>query len=156
MPSQEAPDTDVLSAPLIIEFPFKRTLGSVLSAFFTGLREQTLMGVRMADGRIMCPPVEYDPVTSESLTELVPVGQSGVVTTWSWVSSPSPKHPVGRPFAWALIQLDGADTAMVHTVDTGSAGESGMSTGMRVIPQWADETVGQIQDIRCFTPLEAS
>jgi hypothetical protein len=45
---------------------------------------------------------------------------------------------------------------MVHAVDAGSAGEAGMSTGMRVTPNWADETVGQIQDIRCFTPEEAS
>ena len=79
------------------------------------------------------------------------VGPGGVVKSWAWVHTPRAQHPLDRPFAFALIQLDGADTSLVHAVDTGSAGESGMSTGMRVAPKWAEETVGRIQDIQCFT-----
>ena len=154
MPSQETHDTDVLSAPLIIEFPFKRTLGPVLSAFFTGLLEQTLVGVRMADGRVMCPPVEYDPATSESLTEVVPVGSSGVVTTWSWVGTPQRDQPLDRPFAWALITLDGADTGMLHAVDAGSP--DAKSTGKRERVESADERSGLITDIACFFTEEAA
>ena len=45
------------------------------------------------------------------------VGPEGVVTSWTWVDEPNPNHPLDRPFAFALIQLDGADTAMVHVVD---------------------------------------
>jgi uncharacterized OB-fold protein len=71
-----------------------------------------------------------------------------VVTTWAWVARPSPKHPLDRPFAWALIQLDGADSALLHAVDAGH--ESAMSTGMRVRPRWRRETVGEIRDIECF------
>ena len=154
MPSQETHDTDVLSAPLIIEFPFKRTLGPVLSAFFTGLREQTPVGVRMADGRVMCPPVEYDPITSEALTELVPLGETGVVTTWSGVGTSQGDQPLDRPFAWALITLDGADTGMLHAVDAGSP--DAMATGMRVRIRWAEERSGLITDIACFVPEEAA
>ena len=76
--------------------------------------------------------------------------------SWAWVHTPRTQHPLDRPFAFALIQLDGADTCMVHAVDTGSPGEAGMSTGMRVTPTWAEETIGQIQDIHCFTPEDAS
>ncbi len=146
--------TEVLSAPLVIEFPFKRTLGPVLSAFFTGLREQIVLGVRMVDGNVMCPPVEYDPVTSEALTELVPVGQAGRVTTWSWVATPQDDQPLDHPFAWALIELDGADTGMLHAVDAGSP--DAMATGMRVRIQWAEERSGLITDIACFVPEEAA
>jgi uncharacterized OB-fold protein len=96
------------------------------------------------------PPTEYDPVTSESLENFVEVGQSGVVTTWAWVPEPRAKHPLDRPFAWALIKLDGADTAMLHAVDVGE--ESLMSTGMRVKARWRDETVGHIRDLACFEP----
>jgi uncharacterized OB-fold protein len=60
---------------------------------------------------------------------------------------------LARPFAFALIELDGADTALMHIVDSGD--EAAMATGMRVIPRWADETVGRIQDIAAFVP-EAS
>ena len=87
---------------------------------------------------------------SDTLDEFVEVGQSGVVTTWAWVSAPRETHPFDHPFAWALIRLDGSDTAMLHAVDAGS--EDRMSTGMRVSVKWRDERVGEIQDIACFVP----
>jgi uncharacterized protein len=98
----------------------------------------------------MVPPAEYDPDTGEGLSEFVEVGQAGVVTTWSWVTEPRPKHLLDHPFGWALIKLDGADTAMLHMVDAGD--ESKMATGMRVKVKWRDERVGEIQDIACFVP----
>jgi uncharacterized OB-fold protein len=143
-------DSEVLSAPLVVEYPFTRTVGPVQSAFFTGLREGVVVGVRMADGRVMCPPVEYDPVTSESLSELVEVGDAGEVTTWAWVERPIEGNPLDQPFAWALVRLDGADTAMLHAVDAGDIGA--MATGMRVTIRWADEREGAITDIACFEP----
>lgn len=144
---------EVLSAELVVEYPFTRTVGPVQSAFFTGLREGVLVGVRMGDGRVMCPPVEYDPQTSEPLTELVEVGDAGTVSTWAWVEAPRTSQPLDRPFAWALIQLDGADTGMLHAVDAGSA--DAMRTGMRVKVRWADEREGAITDITCFEPEDA-
>jgi uncharacterized OB-fold protein len=147
-------DTEVLSAPLLVEYPFTRTVGPIQSAFFTALREQSVLGVRADDGSVVCPPVEYDSVTSASLTELVEVGSAGVVTTWAWINDPRPDQPLDHPFAWALVQLDGADTAMLHAVDAGD--ESSMSTGMRVSIRWADERVGSITDIACFEPEAAA
>jgi uncharacterized protein len=55
-----------------------------------------------------------------------------------------------RPFAWALVQLDGADTAMLHAVDAGD--ETAMSTGMRVRVRWSEQREGHIKDISCFEP----
>ncbi len=143
---------EVLSAPLVVEYPFRRTLGPVQSAFFTGLREGMVLGVRGSDGRVHCPPVEYDPVTSEELTDLVEIGTSGTVTTWSWEPSPRPQQLLDRPFGWALIRLDGADTAMLHVVDAGSADR--MATGMRVRIRWAEDRPGGMADIACFEPEE--
>jgi uncharacterized OB-fold protein len=126
-------------------------LGSVLSRFFTGLRDRRLEGVRTKQGKVLFPPAEYDPLTGESTMEdFVEVGPAGVVTSWAWVNEPRSRHPLARPFAFALIQLDGADSAMLHAVDAGDA--SRMSTGMRVTVQWAEETTGRILDIACFVP----
>jgi uncharacterized OB-fold protein len=143
-------DSELLSAPLVIEYPFKRTTGPVIGAFLTGLREGILVGSKASDGRVLVPPMEYDPVTSEPLTEIVEVGPAGVVTTWAWVREPMPKHPLDHPFAWALIQPDGADSPMLHAVDAGSV--DAMSTGMRVTPRWRAEREGHINDIECFVP----
>jgi hypothetical protein len=76
------------------------------------------------------------------------------VVSWSWLPSPLAGQPLDRPFGWALIRLDGADTALLHAVDAGSA--AAMRTGMRVRPRWADERVGSIRDIACFEPGEAA
>ncbi|HEX6418230.1 MAG TPA: OB-fold domain-containing protein [Acidimicrobiales bacterium] len=144
------PEAEVLSAPLVLEYPFTRTVGPVQSAFLTGLREGVVLGVRTADGRVMCPPVEYDPVTSEELTELVELGETGTVTTWSWEPAPRPNQPLDRPFAWALVRLDGADTAMLHALDAGEP--AAVATGMRVRIRGRGERRGALDDIACFEP----
>jgi uncharacterized protein len=142
-----------LSAPLEISFDYTRSLGPVLSQFMTGLAQRTILGSRSADGRVYAPPAEYDPVTFSPPADLVPVGPAGTVLTWSWQPEPREGQPLGRPFAWALIRLDGADTAMLHAVDAGSASQ--MSTGMRVQPRWAANPAGHITDIECFEPAGA-
>jgi hypothetical protein len=145
------PGAEILSAPLVLEYPFRRTVGPVQSAFLTGLREGLVLGVRAADGRVLCPPVEYDPVTSDELTELVELGDTGTVTTWSWEPRPRPNQPLDRPFAWALVRLDGADTGLLHALDAGRP--EAVSTGMPVRIRWADEREGAITDIACFEPM---
>jgi uncharacterized protein len=142
-----------LSAPLEISFDYTRSLGPVLSQFMTGLAQRTILGSRSPDGRVYAPPAEYDPVTFSPPADLVPVGPAGTVLTWSWQPEPREGQPLSRPFAWALIRLDGADTAMLHAVDAGSASQ--MSTGMRVQPRWADNPAGHITDIECFEPAGA-
>jgi uncharacterized OB-fold protein len=142
---------ELLSAPHVMEYAYKRSLGPVLSRFFTSLRDHKLEGIKTKKGRVLVPPAEYDPDSGESTSEdWVEVGPGGVVTSWTWLDNPRPKSHLQKPFAWALIRLDGADTAMLHAVDAGS--EEAMSTGMRVSVKWADETIGCIQDIACFVP----
>ena len=143
-------EAEILSAPMVVEYPFSRTVGPVQSAFLTGLREGLVLGVRTGDGRVLCPPVEYDPVTSEELGELVELGDTGTVTTWSWEPSPRPNQPLDRPFAWALVRMDGADTGLLHVLDAGSPDR--VSTGMEVRVRWADQREGAITDIACFEP----
>jgi uncharacterized OB-fold protein len=154
MSDAAAAQGEPLSAPHFLECEYKRSLGPVLGQFFTGLRDHRIQGVRTRQGKVLVPPAEYDPITGESTTgDFVEVGPGGVVTSWAWVSEPRSKHPLAKPFAFALIQLDGADTAMLHAVDAGDT--SKMSTGMRVTASWAEETVGRIRDIACFVPEEA-
>jgi len=145
---------DALSAAHVLEYTYTRSIGPVVGKFFGGLEERKLFGIRTRAGKVLVPPTEYDPDTGDELNEFVEVGQAGVVTTWAWVNEPRPKHPLQKPFAWALIKLDGADTAMLHAVDAGD--ESKMSTGMRVHLRWRDETAGELGDILCFEPETAS
>ena len=139
-----------LTALHVLEYPYTRSVGPVLGRFFAGLRERRIEGIRSRSGRVLVPPQEYDPETGEGLDEWVSVGDAGVVVTWAWVFEPRQHHPLDRPFAFALVRLDGADSAMLHAVD--AVDESRMVTGMRVRARWRDETRGDIHDIVCFEP----
>ncbi|MFF5973571.1 Zn-ribbon domain-containing OB-fold protein [Streptomyces sp. NPDC012769] len=145
---------ETLRAPLVVEFPFTRSLGPVQSAFLTGLRERTLLGVRTEAGRVLVPPVEYDPESAAELRDLVEVDATGTVTTWAWNPEPRPGQPLATPFAWVLVRLDGADTALLHALD--APGPDAVRTGMRVRVRWAPERHGAITDIACFEPYDGA
>jgi uncharacterized OB-fold protein len=144
------PIEPALTAPHKLSYTYKRSLGPLLSRFFTALRDRQILGARRKDGSVLVPPKEYDPETAEALAELVPVGETGVVKSWAWVAAPRKQQPLQHPFAYALIQLDGASTPLVHVVDAGSPEQ--MATGMRVRARWADARVGAITDIAAFVP----
>lgn len=144
--------TELRTSETKLEFPYSRTTGPVVGAFLAGLREARILGIRGADGRVLVPPPEYDPETGESLgTELVEVGPEATVEAWAWVGTPLPKHPLDRPFAFALVRPDGADSAMVHAVDAGDA--ASMTTGMRVRPRFRTEPKGLVTDLEAWEPL---
>ncbi|MEV6236123.1 OB-fold domain-containing protein [Lentzea sp. NPDC051838] len=145
--------TRPLSAPLDVGFDYTRSTGPTLGRFLSDLRRRKVTGIRGSDGRVHVPPLEYDPVTATRLTDFVDVASTGVVRGWSWIPEPLEGQPLDRPFAWALIQLDGADTTMLHAVDAGTA--DAMSTGARVRVRWRDERVGAITDIECFELSDA-
>lgn len=147
-PVQIDPHQRPLSAPLRLSFDYTRSVGPLLGQFFTALRERRILGVRGSDGRVLVPPAEFDPVTYERLTEIVPVAGVGTVLSWTWQPAPLEGQPLDRPFAWALVKLDGADTPMLHAVDAGSP--DAISTGSRVHAHWVDEPVGAITDIAYF------
>lgn len=137
-----------------MHFDYTRSVGPTIGKFLTGLREQRVVGVRAKDGRIMVPPAEYDPVTYEPLSDFVDVADTGTVESWSWVHDPLPGQPFDRPFAYALIKLDGADTSLLHAVDVETPEQ--ISTGMRVAARWTEEPTGSIHDIAAFIPGEKS
>jgi uncharacterized protein len=141
-----------LRAPLEIEFDYTRSLGPVLTRFMTALAGRRILGARGADGRVHAPPFEYDPVSAEPPGDLIEVGPEGTVVSWSWMPRPLAGQPMTGPFAWALIRLDGADTAMLHAVDAGSP--AAMRTGLRVRARWSATRTGSIRDIACFEPTD--
>ncbi len=143
-----------MRAPYVLEYGYRRSTGPVIGQFLTALRDGRLVGGKTARGRVIVPPTEYDPETGDAVDELVPVGDAGVVTTWTWVAEPAPGQPLARPFAWALVKLDGADTAMLHAVDAGEP--SRMKTGMRVRARFRAERSGTILDLEAFLPEQAS
>lgn len=148
------PQAEVLSQTFELGFTYTRSTGPVVGHFLTGLRDRKIFGNRASDGRVIVPPMEYDPVTAQALDEFVEVGQEGEIVSWCWVRQPRAAHPLEKPFAWAMIRLDGADVPMIHCIRAGT--EEELATGARVRAVWADETRGFITDIAYFEQVQES
>lgn len=142
-----------LQAPVTVAFDYTRSTGPVIGRFLTGLRDGVVVGGRTSDGEVVVPPPEYDPVTHAALTDFVEVSPVGTVVSWTWVPEPVKAQPFDRPFAFALVRLDGATRPFLHALDVASPEE--VSTGMRVRIRWAAERIGAITDIEAFEPLPA-
>jgi uncharacterized protein len=139
------------TAPLTLAYPYARTVGPTYARFLTGLAEGRLAGTVGDDGRVYVPPAEFDHHTGTALTNWREVASEGTVVSWTWEPAPTPDLPLGHPFAWVLVRLDGADTAMLHACDAGEP--STMSVGMRVRARFevgADPAIGALA---CFEPV---
>jgi uncharacterized protein len=139
-----------LRAGHVLDFTYRRGVGGATERFLAGLARGELWGSRAADGRVIVPPVDHEPDTGTATGEFVRVADSGVVRSWTWVATPLLEHRLDRPFAFALIQLGGADTSLFHVVEVD--GPAGMATGMRVRADWHEARTGSIADIRTFLP----
>ncbi|MDA2807645.1 Zn-ribbon domain-containing OB-fold protein [Nocardiopsis suaedae] len=144
-----------------VAFPggYTRSTGPVIGRFLTELRDGRLVGVRAASGRVLFPPTEYDPRDGSPVTGDFPeVGPAGTVQARCWVADPRPAHPFDRPFAWATVLLDGADTALLHALDMGEGAGTdpprSLRAGLRVRPRLRPEAerTGAITDIACLRP----
>ena len=62
-------------------------------------------------------------------------------------------HPAAAPFAFVLVKLDGADTALPHIV---TEGLDRLRVGSRVEAVWKPdgERIGSIRDIAGFRPID--
>ena len=135
-----SPDAAPFVSQFVLQYTYKRSLGPIFSQFFTALKEGRILGALVGSGAVLVPPAEYDPATGADVSEMVEVGPEGTVTSWT----------VNGEQGWALIQLDGATTALLHRADPRH-----LRTGARVRPRWAAERSGQMSDILCFEAVDS-
>src|SRR5512146_1187593 len=146
---------DERSVPMFQEstlaFPYKHSTGQTIGRFLAGLKEQrTIWGQRTAGGTVVVPPLGYSEADGSPASEWVAVGPGGVVTAVAVVHEPiAGFHPSEHPFAYVLVRLDGADTALAHIVTDGL---DRLRVGSRVEAAWAgdDARQGTIRDIASF------
>lgn len=131
--------------------PYRHSCGETVGRFLAALRDQKKIWGRRASGLgIVAPPLDYSEADGRPAEEWVEVGPAGTVTAVARVRRPiEGLHPSSEPFAFILVRLDGADTAMVHIV-TERIDE--VRIGSRVEAVWADDgqRTGTIRDIARF------
>jgi hypothetical protein len=136
---------------MTMEFPYKHSTGETVGRFLAGLKEQkTIWGQRVAGQGVVVPPHGYSELDATPTSEWVAVKDTGTVSALAIVHQPLDRlHPFAQPFAYVLVKLDGADTALAHVVKDDLAK---LKIGARVQAVWApdDERKGHVRDIVCF------
>jgi len=137
------------------EFPYKHSTGETIGRFLAGLREQKrIWGQRVRGLGVVVPPLGYSEADGSAGGEWVAVASTGVVTAAAIVHAPiTGLHPFAEPFAFVLVRLDGADTALAHVVKDDLPR---VKVGARVEAVWAEdnERQGTIRDIACFRVID--
>jgi hypothetical protein len=150
------PTTEPLRQRQVLEFPYKHSTGEVIGRFLAGLKEQKRIWGRRVPGQgVVVPPLDYSEVNGSGEGEWVEVKPEGVVEALAVVHTPIERlHPFSTPFAFVLVRLDGAETAMAHVVKDDL---DALRVGSRVEAVWAPdaERHGTIRDIACFRILGA-
>ena len=141
----------VMRLDVVSEFPYKPSTGETIGRFLAGLKEQKrIWGQRVAGLGVVVPPLGYSELDGSPAGEWVEVRPTGVVTAVAVVhEAVEGLHPFPAPFAFILVKLDGADTAMAHVVRDDV---DRVRVGARVEAVWAaDEArTGSIKDIAQF------
>lgn len=140
-----------MSQRMTVTFPYKRSTGEVTGRFLAGLKEQKkIWGRRVSGQGVVVPPNSYSEIDAKAGGDWVEVKDEGTVTAVGVVAKPiTDLHPTDKPFAYVLVKLDGADTALAHIVRE-RIGD--VKVGSRVKAVWAADDVrkGTIRDIDCF------
>ncbi|MFK7733848.1 MAG: OB-fold domain-containing protein [Pseudomonadales bacterium] len=140
---------EIMQEDFSVHYTYTRSTGPVIGDFLTALRDdKQILGIKGSDGRTLVPPMEFDPITTEPLSEMVKVSDQGTVTSFCWVKNPISHHHIQHAFAFATIRLDGADTDFIHMVDC--VDEAKISIGSKVKARWAEERSGTMTDIVAF------
>lgn len=149
--SRPIPTAEPMSQRMDVEFPYKHSTGEVTGRFLAGLKEQKrIWGRRVAGQGVVVPPNSYSELDGSGGGEWVAVASQGTVTAVAEVVRPiEGLHPSSEPFAFVLVRLDGADTALAHVVKRGL---DRLTVGSRVRAVWAPDEArtGTIRDIDCF------
>lgn len=145
------PEEELVVYKSSLRIPYRWAAGLTASQFYRRIaQEQKLYGTFCSKTkRVLFPPRKSN---SEGNEEWVEVGPAGTVKTFTVVRYPVPSLATTTPpIIYALIQLDGADTAFIHQLSEIEV--ENVKTGMRVTAVFAEKPSGSILDIQYFKPL---
>ena len=138
----------MLRAPFKLEYTYKRSTGPIIGKFFDALSKNKILGTKNSNGDILVPAAEFDPVTCEELKGFVEVSSTGTIKSFTWINKPRDHHLLNKPFAFALINLDGTSSCMLRMVT--NCQEEDLYMGQKVTVVWNSKKTKTILDIKYF------
>jgi len=152
MKSETRPKAPV-SIPGAIIMPYRYAAGATASKFFIELRDnKRIMGTRCPQcNRVYVPPRSTCIRCFSKLEEWVEIDNQGTLESYTVVYYSLPVHPLQSPFAYGIIQLDGADTGLTHFLGEVKLDE--LKVGLRFKAVFKENRMGNILDIKYFKPI---
>ncbi len=136
-----------------IKVPYTWSVGETGSRFLIELRDyKKIFGTKcLKCDKVYLPPRKTCGQCFSENLEWVELSSQGALITYTIVWYKSSAMPMKPPFAYGIIQLDGASTGLVHLL--GEVNFEEIKPGMRVEAVFKDERIGDIMDIRYFRPV---
>jgi uncharacterized OB-fold protein len=140
--------------------PFKWAAGAYGSKFLTEIRDKKkFVGIKCPKcGKVYVPLRRVCGPCFQELTELVPLSDEGEILTYTVVSfgfvDPSTGKQKPVPYGYAAIQLDGADTVLLHFVDETDPEKIKVGDRVRAVFEDDDKRSGSLMDISHFTLID--
>ena len=136
-----------------LHLPYKYHAGPIATRFYDALeKDRKILGIRCGScQKVYMPPRATCGTCFKEMEEWVELKDEGEVTNYTVVHYKEAIHPLPAPFSYALIKLDGADTAFIHLL--GEVEPNEVRIGMRVKACFAEESPGNILDIKYFRPI---
>lgn len=136
-----------------MRIPYRWAAGLTATRFYREIADsKKIFGTRCPKcARVLVPARKNCSRCFQDTEEWVEVGPAGVVTSFTVVHYEIAEIGAPPPYLFALIKLDGADTAFMHRLGGVEAGS--VKTGMRVTAVFKEQPGGTILDIDHFKPL---
>jgi uncharacterized OB-fold protein len=137
-----------------LALPYTYFAGRVGSTFITTIRDKNkIMGVKCNTcNKVFVPPRQTCELCLEDIRDnWVELGNTGEVVNFTVVRYDDKHLPRKAPFVMAMVQLDGADTPMVHILEGVDIDK--VKIGAKVKAVFAEETTNTILDIDHFEPV---
>ena len=137
-----------------ISVPYSWWAGDTATFFLKGLRdEKKIRALKCSScGKTYIPPRKTCPVCFVPNNEWKDLTGVGIVQSFTITRRQLAAISKKVPVIYALIKLDGADTAMLHYIEGISPEE--MKIGIKVKAEFAQDRKGTIQDIAFFKPVK--
>ena len=75
-----------------------------------------------------------------------------MVQSYTWIEKPRAHHLIQESFAFALISMEGTDSAILHMI--ANCNENELEIGKRVKVVWNQEKTQTIRDIKYFEIID--
>ena len=155
---KEKGDLLTITSSIDAEQPYRYSAGRYRSRFLVEIRDnKRFVGVRCPKcGKVYAPPKMVCGPCFCKMDEPVEVGPKGVITTFTILRFAFVDPQTGTakpvPYAYGLIQLEGADNVLSHYVDYDD--ESKVRIGAKVEAVFAEHRTGTMKDVKHFRIID--